>query len=222
MYKEFVMIEFVAILLQQDVLQKMEESLMINDWKWLILFQSLLCLLFFLYTSLYYFASLYDYIDADQKHRQAGIVLGAALWDNEPSPALKERLNLALQLLKQHKIDYLILSGGKGKAKISEAEAMAQYLINRGISKERIILEAKSSNTKENMLYSAKLIQQYGFQEVYIITHDYHMFRALAYARKAKIQAAPAPVHSTVLWPPFHKTRECLAMIKQYLFDFAW
>lgn len=192
-----------------------------NDWKWLILCQLLFCILFFSYTALYHLASLYDHVEIDQKHRQAGIVLGAALWDNQPSPALTERLNTALDLIKTGKVDYLILSGGIGQAEISEAEAMAQYLMERGVSPKQIILEPESTNTKENLQNSAKLIHQQGFKEVYLITHDYHMFRALAYARKINIQAAPAPVHSTVLWPPFHKTRECLAIIKQYLLDFS-
>jgi len=192
---------------------------MTNDWKWLMLFQFTFCILFFIYIGLYYLASLYDDIDADQKHRQAGIVLGAALWDNQPSPALVERLDTAIHLVEKKKVDYLILSGGKGEAEISEAEAMAQYLIKRGVPKTKIILEPNSTNTYQNLQNSSKLIQKYGFKEVYLITHDYHMHRALIYAKKANIQAAPAPVHSTVLWLPFHKSRECLAIIKQYVVD---
>lgn len=184
---------------------------------WLILVQLLFFIVFFTYLFLYTLASRYDQSNPDGKPRQAGIVLGAALWDNQPSPALKERLQLALQLMKQKKIDYLILSGAHGKATISEAEAMAKYLMDRGIPRDRLILEDQSTNTRENIQNSAKLIQKHAFQEVYIITHDYHMYRAINYAKKAKINAAPAPVHSTVLWAPFHKTRECLAIIKQYL-----
>lgn len=189
----------------------------VYEWKWLILFQLLFFIMFFSYIYLYTLVSRYDQLDPDGNHRQAGIILGAALWENHPSPALEERLHLAIQLVKQKKIDYLILSGGRGKAEISEAEAMAKYLIERGVAKKQLILEEESTNTKENLDNSAKLIQKHASQEVYIITHDYHMHRAITYAKQAKINAAPAPVHSTVLWPPYHKTRECLAIIKQQL-----
>ncbi len=188
-----------------------------SDWKWLILIQLFFFVALMSYLFLYSLVSKYDHIDPDGKKRQVGIVLGAALWDNQPSPALQERLNVAFQLIQQRKVDYLILSGGRGRAAISEAEAMARYLTQRGVSKKQLLLEKESSNTKENFYYSAKIIRQHSFHEVYIITHDYHMHRALTYAKQANINAVPAPVHSTALWTPFHKSRECLAILKQYI-----
>ena len=42
-----------------------------------------------------------------------GIVLGAALWRNEPSPGLRERLDHALALYQAGKFDKLIVTGGQ-------------------------------------------------------------------------------------------------------------
>lgn len=173
----------------------------------------------FIYLSLYVLVSRYDKIDPDGTHRRAGVILGAALWNQQPSPALIERLNLGIQLFRQKKVDYLILSGGKGKQTISEAEAMAKYLEEHGLPRNRLILEPLSTNTKENLAYTVEIIKRYSFGEVYLITHDYHMYRAMTYAKQANIDAVEAPVHSNVLWYPYHKTRECLAIIKQWLFD---
>lgn len=172
-----------------------------------------------LYIFLYGLTSRFDYTDPDQQKRRVGIVLGAALWDNQPSPALTERLDLAIHLYQKGKIDHLILSGGLGQNQITEAQGMKNYLVQHGLPSDALILEDRSSNTKENLSHSAKILRKNAWGEVYLITHDYHMHRALLYAKQAGIQAAPAPVHSSVLWMPYHKTRECLALIKFKVLD---
>lgn len=171
------------------------------------------------YICLYALTSRFDHVEPDQQKRRVGIVLGAALWNNQPSPALAERLDQAIDLYKKGQIDYLILSGGLGNDQITEAQGMKNYLTQRGLPSNRLILEDQSSNTKENLLHSEQIIRKNKWGEVYLITHDYHMHRALAYAKRAGIQAAPAPVHSSVLWMPYHKTRECLALIKLKMFN---
>lgn len=189
--------------------------------KWIVFAtQIFIFCIFITYIFLYALTSQYDQRNPDAHPRKAGVVLGAALWDNQPSPALVERLDQAIKLYKQNKIEYIILSGGLGKARISEAKAMQIYLIQHGISPEKLILEDQSTNTRENLRYTAQIIADRSFGQVYLITHDYHMYRALNYAKQAKIEAVPAPVHSKVLWTPYHKTRECLALIKQKVFRY--
>ena len=53
----------------------------------------------------------------------------------------------------------LIPSGGKGSdEKISEAEAMGKYLLDKGIPEGKIILEDHSATTFENLANSKKII----------------------------------------------------------------
>jgi uncharacterized SAM-binding protein YcdF (DUF218 family) len=163
--------------------------------------------------------SRYDHVDPDGQTRQAAIVLGAALWDQQPSPALQERLNQALKLYHDGLVQYIILSGGLGNNGITEAEGMKKYLVDRGVPAEHLILEDRSSNTKENLKFTAEILQKHKWTKLYIVTHDYHMYRALNYARQAGIHASAAPVHSKVLFIPYHKARECLALIKQKVFN---
>ncbi len=47
------------------------------------------------------------------------------------------------------------------------------------------------------------------------------MYRALRLAERAGIDATPAPVHSRVLFTPFYKARECLAIIKMWIQETA-
>lgn len=187
-----------------------------NKWVWIGWLFALILSGVFIY--LWEWVSRYDHVDPPPEHSEVGIVLGAALWNQQPSPALKERLNLALKLYRENRVDYLILSGGLGNNGITEAEGMKNYLVERGVSPAHLILEDQSANTKENLLHSKKILARHQWKKVTVITHDYHMLRALNYARQAGICATASPVHSEVLFLPYHKTRECLALIKQKVF----
>jgi uncharacterized SAM-binding protein YcdF (DUF218 family) len=191
-------------------------------FKWFLITSLGIILLIFITILLLYWGkvSQYDRAEPDGQHREAAIILGAAVWGEEPSPALKERLNKGAELYQKGWVKYLILSGGKGTLKRkSEAIAMKEYLIKQGIPEDRLILEDQSTNTKENLQYVKKLLEKYQFGEVYLVTHDYHMYRGLLYAEKAGIDAVPAPAHSQVLWYPYHKSRESLALLKLQLLD---
>ncbi|MFC7441935.1 YdcF family protein [Laceyella putida] len=183
--------------------------------KWMIGGLILLLILFMPFLTLWNLVSRYDDVEPRKGHYHVAIVLGAALWDQQPSPALKERLNLALALYNEKRVDYIVLSGGLGDNGIPEAEGMKRYLVARGVHANHLILEDRSSNTKENLKYTAELLKQQQWGNIAIVTHDYHMYRALNYARQAGIYASAAPVHSTVLFTPYHKARECLALVKQ-------
>ncbi|MBA4548452.1 YdcF family protein [Thermoactinomyces intermedius] len=189
-----------------------------SKWFWFGWLSALFFCGVFVFIHLWQWVSRFDHKDPPEEHAEVGIVLGAALWNQQPSPALRERLELALQLYRQGRVDYLILSGGLGNNGITEAEGMKNYLVERGVSPAHLLLEDRSSNTRENLLYSAQIIKRKGFEKITVITHDYHMVRALNYARQAGLKVTASPVHSKVLFLPYHKARECLALIKQQVF----
>lgn len=153
----------------------------------------------------------------DEK-RQVALVLGAALWNDQPSPALRERLNLAYSLYQSGKVEWILCSGGMGSnSTISEAEGMRHYLIELGVPEDRILTENQSHDTKTNLAYSKELLDQKGLTDIYLVSHDYHLYRALRYAEREGLSAVPAPVHSRVLFMPYHKMRESFALLKTYL-----
>ncbi|OPA74695.1 hypothetical protein BVG16_23340 [Paenibacillus selenitireducens] len=154
---------------------------------------------------------------SDLRHSDVGIVLGAVLWDNRPSPALKERLDHALQLYQDGKFDQFIVSGGLDhpKLRLTEAEGMANYLIEKGVPKDRILLENHATSTYENLLYSQEMMSEKGYSSAVIITHNYHGARSLEIA---KFIGYKDPVISTtdskVLRMAWHQMRESLAYTK--------
>ncbi|MDQ0416164.1 uncharacterized SAM-binding protein YcdF (DUF218 family) [Croceifilum oryzae] len=190
-----------------------------NTIKWILTLSLFFGLLLFCIIGYFYLkASQYDDTPTPSSHADAGVVLGAALWDGKPSPALVERLEVAVKLYQDQKVDYVIVSGGLEKEGVTEALAMKDYLVQKKIPKERILLEDQSSNTRQNLENTKKLLASTQIDNIVIITHDYHMTRALQYAKQTGLNdSLVAPVHSEVLFLPYHKTRESLALIKQSL-----
>ncbi|WP_339202716.1 YdcF family protein [Paenibacillus sp. FSL K6-3182] len=147
----------------------------------------------------------------------AGIVLGAALWNDVPSPALKERLDLAWQLYKAGTVDKLILTGGLdgNGSKKTEAEGMRDYLITKGISADKLLLENKATSTYENLEFSKKIAEHQGLSTLIVITHDYHAARSTEIAKKLDfVQFQVAGTKSKVLNPVYNESREVLAFTK--------
>lgn len=151
---------------------------------------------------------------------EVGIILGAALWNNVPSPALKERLEHGIELYKNNKVNKLIVSGGEDQngSTISEAEGMKNYLIDRGIPSTDLFIEDQSTSTYENLLFSQKVMKRQDWEDAVIITHSYHGARAYDMARFIGLKKPEvSTTDSKVMWMPWHKARETLAYSKWQL-----
>ena len=92
----------------------------------------------------------YDYI----------IIHGAGLDGPRPTPLLAGRIDKALELWKkQHQHGKFVVSGGQGADEVvSEAQAMRDYLLEKGVPGDAILMEDKSTTTWENLRYSLAII----------------------------------------------------------------
>ena len=111
------------------------------------------------------------------------VVLGAHLRGSTPSNALLWRIDAAEEYLAENPDTRAVLSGGQGHGEdISEAQCMYNVLTARGVAPERLILEAESTDTYENIRNSLKLMEadaSFG-----IVTNNFHVFRATKLAEK--------------------------------------
>ena len=75
-----------------------------------------------------------------------------------------------------------IPSGGKGSDEVmSEGDAIAGYLASLGIPQEQILVENRSSDTAENVVFSANMIREReggSDAKIALATTNYHVFRA--------------------------------------------
>ena len=136
----------------------------------------------------------------------AVIIHGCALIrGDQVSRILARRLDLALKLYRRSKGKaLLIVSGGQGSDEtVSEAAAMRDYLLEKGVSAEQILLEDQSHSTKENLSFSARILAERGAGgRVALVTSDYHVFRCLWIAKELafRCKGFGAPV-AAYYWP---------------------
>jgi uncharacterized SAM-binding protein YcdF (DUF218 family) len=98
----------------------------------------------------------------------------------------------------------MITSGGQGpRERLPEARAMADYLIQRGIPRDRIECEERSRNTEQNLRFSKTIMQEWtpGYRCV-VVTSNFHVFRAAITARRTGVngQVVGSPT-AAYFWP---------------------
>lgn len=72
----------------------------------------------------------------------------------------------------------MICSGGKGEGEeISEGECIASTLKDMGIAENRIIVEARSETTVQNMRFSLNEITG-NPEKIAVVTNGFHIFRS--------------------------------------------
>lgn len=151
------------------------------------------------------------------KQVDVGIVLGASLRMDIPSPGLQERLDLAVELYQQGKFKQVIVSGGldHNGSKLTEAEGMRNYLVKKGLPAKSILLEPRATSTYENLLFSKQIMDEQGLESSIIITHQYHGSRSLDIAETVGLkEPLVSSMESEVLFMPYHEARETLAYTK--------
>ncbi len=142
------------------------------------------------------------------------IVLGCQVRGEEPSQTLKARLDTAYDYMIKKPSAKAILSGGKGSNEnLSEADCMYKYLTQKGIAKERLFVENKSTTTDENILFSKKIIEQNGLNtDIAIITDWYHEYRASVIASKHGLRSGSIPAPTAGHLTAHLVTREIFAV----------
>ena len=146
------------------------------------------------------------------------IVIGAQVRESGPSRVLRSRLNAAAAYLAENPDTVCIVSGGQGPNEpCTEAEAMKEYLVRKGIPENQILEEDKSTTTVENLEFSSRFLNRKE-DSVGIVTNNFHMFRSLKLAKKNGYQNCRGiAAGSTPLYLPNNILRECLGIVKEVM-----
>lgn len=156
--------------------------------------------------------------DTASYQEDAIIILGAGIKGDRPTTVLRTRLDAALLYHQKNPQALLLVSGGQGPQEtVSEAAAMAKYLIAAGVPKEQILLEEQSTSTLENFAFSKEILDAH-FEKDYkaaFISNDFHILRARGMA-KATGLGELTHIHSHTPWYNALSCglRESLAILK--------
>ena len=152
------------------------------------------------------------------------VVLGSGLigGDRVP-PLLASRLERGRQLhqalaARPKASPMLIVSGGRGSdEQVSEAEAMARYLIERGVPAESVTREDQSRTTEENLTFSKAIMER--FRPRYrciVVTSNFHVFRAAIIARRLGVNGQVTGARTAGYYWPSATLREFIAVFLSY------
>lgn len=151
------------------------------------------------------------------------IVLGSGLQDGDKlSYVLTRRLETTLEYHKKNPSTPIILSGGQGHDELlSEAQAMKNYLISKGVPENLLFLEDKSTSTKENIIFSKEIIKKNDFStdKIGIITNDYHSFRSNHLSKKLGLNSESISAKTSNFLKINYMVREYFACVKSFLID---
>lgn len=135
----------------------------------------------------------------ETKIADAAIVLGASVYNNDPSPVFRERINHAVDLYKDGYVKIIIMTGGVGEGNIrSEADIAREYAEKQGVPAEAIMMEESSLITAENLENAKRLMDRQQINTALVVSDPLHMKRAMLYAYDLGMDAYSSPTPTTL------------------------
>jgi uncharacterized SAM-binding protein YcdF (DUF218 family) len=89
-----------------------------------------------------------------------------------------ERLLAAFELLRGGQARQVLVTGGGEGVTSREARVLRDQLIDWGIESERIVIDDRSRNTRDNAVESARIAKEKGWTQLVMVTSAFHMQRA--------------------------------------------
>ena len=131
----------------------------------------------------------------DVPAERVAIVFGAGLrYDGTPTAVLRDRVETAVQLHQQGKVDKLLMSGDNRVVEYNEPEAMRQYALELGIPDEDIVLDYAGRRTYDTC-YRANAIFQ--VESAILVTQDFHLERAIFLCNAFGVESTGVEANNT-------------------------
>lgn len=109
-----------------------------------------------------------------------------------PSAYSLQRLRYAAYLHRLTGLPILASGGAPLGEKFAEATLMAATL-RQAFGIDQVWMERGSRNTEENAVYSARLLKVRNIHRILLVTHAWHMARAVAAFKRAGLEVVAAP-----------------------------
>lgn len=133
-----------------------------------------------------YVGKIYDDA-AEAPQAPVAIVFGASVKPNgEPSQMLADRVDAAVALYKEGKVQRLLMTGDHRSPDYDEVGAMKRRALAQGVPEDRIDLDGAGYRTYDST-YRAKAV--FGITEAILVSQSYHLPRALFLASSFGIKA---------------------------------
>jgi len=129
------------------------------------------------------------------------VVLGGGIYENSPdlngnsvpSDEALARIVMAFRLYKTLNIPIITTGGKLTDTDITEAGLAKKFLLEMGVSENKIIEETESRTTAENAKYVAAILKKYNYKKPILVTTAYHMKRAVLNFRRFGVDVITSP-----------------------------
>lgn len=137
------------------------------------------------------FAAIYKQSRTNEAHQaDAIVVLGAAQFNGVPSQVFQARLDTAFHLYEQGYAPMIVVTGGRIYGdQYTEAEAGKNYLVDRGVPADAILMENVSHNTSASFQGVERLLKPRGVKSLLLVSDGFHLYRSKMLARDAGFTA---------------------------------
>ena len=124
---------------------------------------------------------------AERHSGEAIVVLGAGVTaEGKPGKRLTARLESSLQLARQKPGALIVVSGGSVTSSHPEGPLMARWLVERGVSRNRIRIESSARHTGENADLVMPTLRKEGIKRAIVVTDRNHVPRARFHFQAAR------------------------------------
>lgn len=128
------------------------------------------------------------------------VVLGAAQYDGQPSPALRERLDHAVVLYDEDLAPVVWVTGGRRPGdRFSEASASSRYLIRNGVPDTAVQLETNGENSYQSLAAAARYLRDGGQRDVLLVSDPWHAYRIADIAENVGLSPRVSPASAATL-----------------------
>jgi len=115
------------------------------------------------------------------------LVLGAGVRSSgEPTQVLEGRLQTALDLYKEKKIAWILVSGDNRTQYYNEPQAMRRWLAKHGVPQDKIVSDYAGRRTFDSLKRTRMV---FGQEKIVLVTSDFHIARALYLAKNLGLEA---------------------------------
>ena len=115
------------------------------------------------------------------------VVLGAGLKDDgTPNHMLEDRIKVGVEVFERTGAKYILMSGDHSDLYYDEPGAMKKYAEGLGVDPSKILIDNNGFSTYESI---TRVKSEFGFDNIVIVTQEYHVYRALYIAEHCDIDA---------------------------------
>lgn len=122
----------------------------------------------------------------DAPSAPVALILGSKVDEQGPGSYVRGRLDTALELYRSGRVERLLNSGNGRPEAGDEPAVMRAYLEEHGVPAAAIIDDPEGYDTAASC---RRVRDVYGFDEVLVVTQDFHLGRAIALCRDVGVDA---------------------------------